>query len=167
MLALTIRQPWAWAILHGKDRENRSWPPPKYHLRELAIHAGARSGWDADGEDSPLVQAAWAEYLEPLYRLPRDVETADCLLHPGSPLIPFGAIVAVAEGISCHHAGDCQRPWQRGGCSPWGARGQYHWSWTALHVLAEPVPCRGYQKLWTVPENTERAVRAQQGETDG
>lgn len=24
--ALSIRQPWCWAILHGKDIENRDWP---------------------------------------------------------------------------------------------------------------------------------------------
>jgi hypothetical protein len=28
MRALSIRQPWAWAILHaGKDIENRDWKP--------------------------------------------------------------------------------------------------------------------------------------------
>ena len=26
MKALSIRQPWAWLILHGKDIENRQWP---------------------------------------------------------------------------------------------------------------------------------------------
>ena len=39
MKALTIRQPWAYAILHlGKDIENRSW---RTHYRgPLLIHAG-------------------------------------------------------------------------------------------------------------------------------
>lgn len=37
--ALSIRQPWAWAILHaGKDVENRSWPT-RFRGRVL-IHAG-------------------------------------------------------------------------------------------------------------------------------
>lgn len=38
MLALSIRQPWAWLILHGgKDVENRTWRTP---LRgRIAIHA--------------------------------------------------------------------------------------------------------------------------------
>src|SRR5262245_61800575 len=37
--ALTIRQPWAWAIIHaGKDIENRSW---NTRLRgTIAVHAG-------------------------------------------------------------------------------------------------------------------------------
>ena len=38
MKALSIRQPWAWLILHaGKDIENRSWPT-NYRGRVL-IHA--------------------------------------------------------------------------------------------------------------------------------
>jgi hypothetical protein len=37
---LTIRQPWAWAIIHGgKDVENRSWSTK--HRRPLLIHAGS------------------------------------------------------------------------------------------------------------------------------
>ena len=41
MKAITIRQPWAWAVVHaGKDIENRTWSPS--HRGELAIHAAAR-----------------------------------------------------------------------------------------------------------------------------
>jgi hypothetical protein len=37
---LTVRQPWAWAIIHGgKDVENRSWPTR--HRGALLIHAGS------------------------------------------------------------------------------------------------------------------------------
>lgn len=38
MKAISIRQPWAWAILHaGKDIENRSWSTT--YRGELAVHA--------------------------------------------------------------------------------------------------------------------------------
>jgi hypothetical protein len=41
MKALTIKQPWAWAIMAGlKTAENRSWFTP--HRGRLLIHAGAR-----------------------------------------------------------------------------------------------------------------------------
>jgi hypothetical protein len=44
MKALSIRQPWAWAILHaGKDIENRSWKPghPDRRFRgPFLIHSG-------------------------------------------------------------------------------------------------------------------------------
>jgi hypothetical protein len=42
-LALSVRQPWAWAIVHaGKDIENRSWrrPNPALNYRgDFAVHA--------------------------------------------------------------------------------------------------------------------------------
>ena len=43
--ALSVRQPWAWAIIHaGKDVENRSWVAVRNGLtapREVAIHSPA------------------------------------------------------------------------------------------------------------------------------
>lgn len=42
-LALSVRQPWAWAIIHaGKDIENRSWQAVNHGLKRrgrIAIHA--------------------------------------------------------------------------------------------------------------------------------
>ena len=39
MMALSIRQPWAWLIVNGhKDVENRSWSTK--HRGEILIHAG-------------------------------------------------------------------------------------------------------------------------------
>jgi hypothetical protein len=42
-IAISVRQPWAWAIIHaGKDVENRNWQPNNPGLRKrgrVAIHA--------------------------------------------------------------------------------------------------------------------------------
>jgi len=38
MKAITIYQPWAWALLHGKDVENRNWSTE--HRGPFLIHAG-------------------------------------------------------------------------------------------------------------------------------
>lgn len=41
-LALSVRQPWAWAIFHGKDVENRSWQAVNHGLTKrgrVCIHA--------------------------------------------------------------------------------------------------------------------------------
>lgn len=48
MRAVTIRQPWAWAIANGfKDIENRSWYPCLDPGEEVAIHAAAAApDWD-------------------------------------------------------------------------------------------------------------------------
>ena len=41
MKAISIQQPWAWAIIHaGKDVENRTWN--SHHRGLLAIHAPAK-----------------------------------------------------------------------------------------------------------------------------
>lgn len=42
MKALSIRQPWAWAILHaGKDVENRDWKPWSPAMRDACALIGA------------------------------------------------------------------------------------------------------------------------------
>jgi hypothetical protein len=47
-LALSVRQPWAWAIIHaGKDIENRSWQAVNHGLAKrgrIAIHASKGLG---------------------------------------------------------------------------------------------------------------------------
>lgn len=55
--ALSVRQPWAWAIIHGgKDIENRSWQAVNHGLNvrgRVAIHASATMGkgdYESDGE---------------------------------------------------------------------------------------------------------------------
>lgn len=41
--ALSVWQPWAWLLLHGKDIENRNWPLPWFmHGRRVVIHACRR-----------------------------------------------------------------------------------------------------------------------------
>jgi len=48
MKALSVKQPWAWAIVHGyKDVENRDWDT-KYR-GEVLIHAS--KGFDMEGYD--------------------------------------------------------------------------------------------------------------------
>lgn len=39
MKALSVRQPWAWALFHGKQVENRDWKNPPKYRGPLAIHA--------------------------------------------------------------------------------------------------------------------------------
>jgi len=58
--ALSIRQPWAWAILHaGKDVENRSWQAVNRGLSvrgRIAIHASSGLG-----KSEYLTTASWME----------------------------------------------------------------------------------------------------------
>jgi hypothetical protein len=155
MQALTVKVPWSFAIAHGSKRvENRSWPPPS-SLTELAIHAGARSGWDDAGEFSPLVIGAWRDYV---VTLPAD-NAALPWPRKESLHLDFSAVVAVVTVTGWHHPFDL--PYDSGRCSEWAVAGQFHWQLGNVRTLAAPVPCGGHQKLWPLPDEVESAVRAQ------
>ncbi|MEV1003321.1 hypothetical protein [Nonomuraea sp. NPDC050202] len=135
MKALTVWNPWAWAIaLGGKDVENRT--RGTRHRGELAIHAG--KPWDEYGAADPRIIAAAGQFVGPLLRDERFV---------------FGAIVAVADLVDV----------VRDSSSPWAAPGQCHWLLANVRPIAEPVPCRGWQNVWDVPPDVEALVRAQLG----
>lgn len=148
--ALTVRQPWSHMIAHcGKNVENRGRQTRYRGL--LAVHAGARSRWDSSGEQSPLVREAWREYGHLAAHLDRD-----------SPWIDFGAVIAVADLYGCHEwpdAGSCNGR-GRPPCSPWASLDQWHWQLRNVRRI-KPVPCRGALGLWRLPEDVEKAVRAQ------
>lgn len=143
--ALTVHQPWAWSLLHGKPVENRTWKLG--YKGPLWLHAG--KAWDEDGGSSPLVQAAWREHA------------GDGLPGPDSPLIRSGAVIGLLEVPGCHHADDCAEEVSGCLCSPWSARGQYHIEVRVIGELPGPVPCSGRQKLWALPRDVEHAARAQ------
>jgi hypothetical protein len=69
MRALTVRQPWAWAIVHGgKDVENRTRNLAGSYRGPVAIHAALRTTPDAWRD--PAVTAA-LETVDPLAELER------------------------------------------------------------------------------------------------
>jgi hypothetical protein len=127
--ALTVRQPWAWAIVHGgKDVENRVWSTS--YRDTLAIHAGLEHAGD--------------EAFEAVAKL------ADM-----PPLLNLGMVVGIVELVDVHEASAevevepglvaaacCKSPWAQ-------SDGWYHW------VLSDPKPLRpkrrkGALGLWAV-----------------
>ncbi|WP_027947192.1 ASCH domain-containing protein [Amycolatopsis taiwanensis] len=126
MKALTVKQPWAWAIAAGhKPIENRSWTTS--YRGPLAIHAGKT----IDRHAMPLVRqllatigADTAELDQPLTR---------------------GAVIATAELVDvCAQAvsgGTCA-------CGPWAEPGQHHWRLANVQRLAEPALVTGRLGLW-------------------
>ncbi|MFD6534871.1 ASCH domain-containing protein [Streptomyces goshikiensis] len=121
--ALTVRQPWAWALLNGKSVENRSWPiPAGLTGSTVLLHAGK----DID-------RAAL-----------RDPRVATLPGLPARSALPTGVITAVGRLDGCHFAKD-------GCCAPWGEPEVYHWELTGLQALPEPVPAAGKLGLWRPP----------------
>jgi hypothetical protein len=153
MRALTIKQPYAWAIAVGaKSVENRTWHTA--YRGPLAIHAGKTV--DRAGLDNPRILDAIAE----------QGFTID------EAASRQGAVVAVAEVVGCHHAGACvgnatsDELGRRGHlwCTPFSVPDQYHIELASVRRLPEPVPCKGMLGLWRLPEDVEKAVREELGE---
>lgn len=121
MKAISIRQPWAWLILHrGKDIENRVW---QTHFRgPVLIHASAG--------------CTLQEYQDAAEFVRREV-------HPGIVLPPFhslprGGIVGQVEITNCVELS----------CSPWFV-GPYGFMLANPKPL-EFKPCRGMLKFFEV-----------------
>ena len=147
MRALTVRQPWGWAVAQGlKPIENRTWPPLE-GVREFAVHAG--------------LSIDHAGYQFPAMRNVLDLD------EPYGAVHVTGAIIGYATILGAHPDGGCRFPGSP--CAAWGMpsprwsgdEGRDIWHWR-VHgsPLAEPVPCRGALGLWTVPPDVERLVAA-------
>lgn len=149
MRILTVRQPWAWAIIHGgKDVENRVRNLAGDYRGEIAIHAGIR-----DDED-----AYWNENID--FALDDTMTTADSLTR--------GAIIGVVDLVDVHHAED-------GGtdviyrdddgmiehaeaCSVWADEFSYHLVIANPRPLAQPIPYRGALGLRRLDANVTAAI---------
>lgn len=133
MLALTLQTPWPFAFTDlGKRIENRPWAPRPSRLRPgdtFALHGGKTPGEDIQRMRlghlaHELKRCPWGVY-ERYQESYRDIEGIFALAI-------FGGIVTESD-------------------SPWfvGPKG---WTIPRLAVLPEPVPCRGAQGLWRVPD---------------
>ena len=116
LLALSIRQPWAWMILNaGKDIENRSWQTD-YRGRFL-IHAA--KGMTQD------------EYEDAFY-FAEDYTDFDPSKAPEKSILDRGGIVGCATLTDC----------VRGHSSSWAIEGQWHFVLADVRPIPF-IPCKG------------------------
>jgi hypothetical protein len=118
---LSVRQPWAWAIIHaGKDVENR---PRRSHYRgPLLIHASAAK------PDPGAVHA--------LRELVAEV-------HGGSLTVPdtfaTGELIGLVEMVDC----------VQGARSPWAERGSFHLKLASPQPVSSGTALTGQLGIWT------------------
>lgn len=132
--ALTVRQPWAWALLHGgKGIENRSqvWS----YRGLLLIHAAA--ALSATGMADPVCTAAREHW-----------ETA----HGHPPDLVRGALIGAVTVVDTHRDTGC--------CRPWGFPGAVHMVVVDPITFVDPVPVRGSLSLWRVPDSLSARATA-------
>lgn len=130
MKAISIRQPWAWLIVHGaKVVENRSWATS--YRGPLLIHAAKGCTLDEWSDAWEYIQEVHPGVLR-VYNPPTHLA---CLR---------GGIVGVVDQTGCiDNADQVDSPDY---CS-WAEPGQWH------HLYSNPrtlpfMPCRGSLGLW-------------------
>lgn len=139
MMALSLWQPWAslWAI-GAKQHETRSWET--LHRGPIAIHAAKK--WSGELEDLCLRQPfrrALAAVMDPWQR-PREA-------------LPFGCIIGVATLVDCVLITPDTTPWSSderafGDYTP----GRFRLDFEERRWFSPPVPYRGRQRLFQVPD---------------
>jgi len=126
MKALSIKQPWLWAITDLDKRiENRSWNPPEWIIgKTIALHASKRD----DIEGGLFINNISGKL--PPHNLPRGAIVATCRI--------VGWIDMRNKG-SCIGGSLLDDPWFFG---PIG------WILDDIYKLYKPIPCNGALGLW-------------------
>ncbi len=132
--ALTVRQPWAWAIAKGhKGIENRG--RPVSYRGPLAIHAAKL--WDDSGVEA---------LREVVHQVRAQGGTLPPSLAEDLPHSNTGVVIAVVDLVDVCVDGR----WDDCDCGPWARPGQTHWKLANPRLLAEPFPTTGRLGLWEV-----------------
>lgn len=130
---LSVRQPWAFAILHGgKDVENR---PRRSHYRgRLLIHASAGMTVDeAEGcRDFIAAQGLRGPWCEGVKAME----------------LPRGVILGTVDMVDCVE--DSPSPW---------FMGKFGYVIANPRPFASPIAAKGALGFWRVPGDLEAAVR--------
>lgn len=136
MRAITVKQPWAWAIAYaGKTIENRS--RGTTYRGPLAIHAGLKPSPRGARDRRILDATAWLSTPEVDRRA-----------------LPLGKVVAVAELVDAHPDAQCCRPWGESTYLETSGRQRtavHHLVLEDIRPLPVPLPCRGALGLWRLP----------------
>lgn len=141
MKGLTIKQPWASAIIDGPKRvENRTWGRPTMAGMEIAIHAAA---------SRHFVTARQRESLASLW--------PEC---PDLAGLTRGSILGTARIRTVCGPSDVQTA-----LDPW-ATGPVCFVLDRVQKLPRPIKCRGGRGLWTIPDDLEALIQNVGNETE-
>ena len=150
MRVLTVRQPWAWAIIHGgKDVENRVRNLAGDYRGPVAIHAGVRQDDGASGIALRAARGNW--YLN------RDSGHDD--VEPWKR--DHGHIIGVVDLVDVHAPCKAWEDDETARCSEWAESDVFHLVLAAPRALATPIPFKGALGLRTLPDDVEAAIREQ------
>ena len=152
MRAITVRQPWAWAIVHGgKDVENRTRNIAGGYRGPVAIHVSQSIDYAVMGNPGPQLSAAADAYRDanpdPRYGAPWFHHT--------------GHIIGIVDLVHVHP--DCTELVEGFGhtptCSAWAMSDHWHLHFDNPRPLATPILYKGRLGLWTLPDDVLAGAR--------
>ena len=125
MKSISLWQPWASLWLSpAKVHETRSWGTP--YRGELLVHAAKRA--------------------------PEKDEGLDALVSKYGLRLPTGGIIGVVTLVDCrqmkHTKPENEEDWE---CGDWSDE-RFAWRRGALRMFEKPIPYRGMQGLFNVPD---------------
>lgn len=135
MKAITVRQPWGWAIMHGgKDVENRTRNIAGIYRGALVIHTSR-----ATFEQHNMASRA--------HRAAHGTETPTVL--------SFGAALGIVDLIDSHPWTQCLGGFYgtNGLCSEWAQGALHHLVLANPRPFTNPIPYRGQLGLWEFPDD--------------
>ena len=135
--ALTVRQPWAWAIIHGgKDVENRTRNIAGAYRGPVAIHAGLAK-FEQHNMASHALRAAHGTEVD--------------------ARILYGAVIGVVDLVDVHIPGLTTTRYDGHGgttvemscdCGPWAMPDHHHLTLANPRPLPRPISAAGRLGLW-------------------
>lgn len=146
MKILTVRQPWAGAIIHrGKDVENRTRNLAGSYRGPLAIHVGLRHDYSAVDAHNAI-----AGHIDE------------------HSVYGYGAIIGVVDLVDVHVGSEFSDEWcidadslsMISRCSQWGENATHHLVLRRPRPLAEPIPYKGALGMRTLPDDVEQLIMA-------
>ena len=169
MRALTVRQPWAWAIMHGgKDVENRTRNIVGSYRGDIAItaavqYAPGRRGThliagDVDFErDQSGFLARSARFAWP-YRVPDHTGVVLGIIHLADVHLTRASRTIAHDGQPVCFDGETPTGEL---CSEWAQlmpESGWHLVLGSPRPLKKPIPVRGRLGLWTLPDDIATQV---------
>lgn len=147
MRAITIQQPYAWAVCRGgKGVENR---------RDRRGETAAVRAWARAAGTEVAIHSSRRDAGQDAFRLVKHLSPVDPVF-PGFPGRPteweYGAVIAVATVTGVHGASSCYDPESGRFCSPWADDHAAHLVLDDVRVLKRPVSARGQLGLWEITD---------------